>query len=156
MADDASLPNWARNRRTLLSVILAAGAGLTALLVGAALLAPSALRSVMEAFDPFPLLGLAAALFVVGGVRRLVLGPAREQEAPPGPVLVTYLLATLSSLVAVLSLSLLVTLALIFQWQPRFSLVQSLVLLLLGFAVFSMTMKTLLNGQMLARHWLGG
>lgn len=137
-------------------VNVALGAALTALLVGVALVTPTALRSVLDAlFSPFLLIGLATALLVVSGVRRVVLGPARKQELRPGALLVTYALAALPLGVAALSLGALVTLALVFQWQPRFDFVRSFLFLLVGFVVFSMTVKTVLNAQMLMRHWFG-
>ena len=136
---------------------VAIGATLTAVLVGVALITPTALHSAVDAFlsPPFLLIGLATALLVVAGIRRVVLGPARKQEVHPGALVVTYFLAILPLGVAALSLGALATLALVFQWEPRFDLVQSFLLLLVGFLVFSMTVKTVLNAQMLMRHWFG-
>jgi hypothetical protein len=156
MADDAPIPKWARDKRTVMRVSFATGAALTALLVSFALIAPTALRNVVGAlFSPFLLIGLAAALLVASGVRRVVLGPARKQKLALSAFLVTYLLAGLPLGVAALSLGALVTLSLVFQWQPRFDLVQSFLLLLVGYVVSSMTVRTILNAQILMRHWLG-
>jgi hypothetical protein len=156
MAHDAPIPNWAKNKRTLIRMNVAIGAVLTILLVGVALIAPTALSSVVGAFSsPFLLIGLVMALLVVSGVRRAVLGPARKQQVRANALLVTYVLSALPLGVAVLLLGALVTVALVFQWQPRFALVQSLVLLVVGFVVFSMSVKTILNAQMLMRHWSG-
>lgn len=137
-------------------VSVALGVALTVLLVGFALITPVALRSVVSAvFSPFLLLGLAIALLVIASVRRVVLGAARKQRVRASLVLVTYVLAALPLGVAAVSLGLVVTLALVFHWQSRFDLVQSLLLLLVGFAMFSVTAKTVLNVQLLVRHWFG-
>ena len=135
-------------------VNIATGTGLTAFLVAVALVAPSALRGLVDAlFSPLPLLGLVLLALVVGGVRRIVLGPARKQEIPASAVVIAYVLAALPLGVAALTLGAVVTLALVFQWQSRFDLVQSLLLLLVGFAVFSLIVKIGINAQMLVRHW---
>ena len=135
---------------------VAIGMALTAFLVGFALMAPTALRSVVDVLlSPYLLIGLATPLLVISGIRRMVLGAARKQEVPPGALVVTYILAALPLGVAALSLGALVTLALVFHWEPRFDFVQSFLFLLVGFVVFSMTVKTVLNAQMLMRHWRG-
>lgn len=62
-------------------VNVALGAVLAALFVFASLTAPTFLHSAVNAlFSPLLLIGLAAALLVIGGVRRIVLGPARKQK----------------------------------------------------------------------------
>jgi hypothetical protein len=135
---------------------VAIGMALTALLVSVALIAPSALRSVVDGLlSPFLLIGMATALFVVNGIRRVVLGPARKQELRPVRLVVTYTLAALPLGVAALSLGALVTFALVFHGHPRVDFVQSFLLLLIGFVMFSMTVKTGLNAQMLMRRWRG-
>lgn len=132
------------------------GIALTALLVGVALIAPTALHRLVDALlTPFLLIGLATAVLIVSGIRRVVLGPARKREFRPGALGVTYILAALPLGVAAMSLGALVTLALVFHWPPRFDFVQSFLLLLVGFVVFSMTVKTVLNAQILMRHWRG-
>ncbi len=156
MAEDAPIPTWAKNKRTIILMSVVIGAALTALLVGVALIVPTALHRALDAFvAPLLLLGLVGALLVVSGVRRVMLGPARKVKVPPGALIVTYGLVALPSLVATLSLGALVTLAFVFQWQTRFALVQSLVVLVVGFFVFSTAIKTVLNAQMLMRHWFG-
>lgn len=57
--------------------------------------------------------------------------------------------ATISLVVAI------ATLALVFQWQRRFALVQSLLSLPVGLVVVSMSVKTVLNAQMLMCHGSG-
>ena len=70
-------------------------------------------------------------------------------------LLVTLILTAVPLGFAVLSLGTLAALALVFQWQPGSGLFQSLVLLLVGSAVFIMAVKTVLNAQLLMRHWFG-
>lgn len=155
MSPDVRIPDWARDRRTFMLMNLAIGAALTVLLVGLAFLAPAALGSAVDALlSRFLLIALAVALLVVG-VRRVILGPARKQEIRSDAIILTYILSARPVGLAVLTMAALVTLALIFHWQHRFELVQSLLLLLMGFAVFSMIVKTVLNAQMLMRHWFG-
>ncbi len=154
MADDFPLPKWAQDRRTLISVNIATGAMLTTLLVLAALAAPNILRSAVDTLFALPLLiGLATLLLLVGGARRVVLGPARKQKINPTPLVVAYFLAALPLGFSGLSLGTLVILALVFQLPPRFDLVQAFLLLLVVFVVFSMSVKIILNAQLLMRHW---
>ena len=135
-------------------VNLATGAGLTVVLVLGALAAPGALRGMVDALSSLWLLvGLVVLALMVGGVRRIILGPARKQVVPVSALVATYVLAALPLGIAALALGAVVTLALVFEWQARFDLVQSFLLLLFGFVVFSIAVKIVVNAQMLARHW---
>ena len=151
---DASIPNWASDRRTFIGVSVVTGAVLAAFLIVAALAAPNTLRGFVKTLSsPLLLVGLVLVALLVGGVRRIVLGPARKQSVPANALVVTYVLAALPLGVAALALGAAVTLALVLEWQARFDLVQSFLLLLFGFVVFSTTVKIVINGQMLSRHW---
>src|SRR4051812_47010353 len=115
MTDDVSLPSWPRDRRTFMRVNVATGAGLTVVLVLAALAAPSALRGLVDALSSLWLLiGLVVSALMVGGVRRIVLGPARKQVVPVSALVVTYVLTALPLGIAALALGAVVTLALVF------------------------------------------
>ncbi len=154
MADDASIPNWAGNGLTFIGVSVVTGAVLAVFLILAALVAPSALRGFVSALSSLWLLvGLVLVALLVGGVRRITLGPARKQSVPASPLVAAYIFAALPVGVAALALGAAVTLAIVFEWQARFDLVQSFLSLLFGFVVFSTTVKIVVNAQMLARHW---
>ncbi len=135
-------------------VNVAIGAGLTVVLVLGALAAPSTLRGFVDALSSLWLLvGLVVLALMVGGMRRIILGPARKQVVPVNALVATYVLAALPLGIAALALGAVIALALVFQWQARFDLVESFLLLLFGFVVFSMAVKIVVNAQMLARHW---
>ena len=136
-------------------VNVAMGAGLTVVLVFAAFAAPTVLRGLVDTLSSlWLLLGLVVPALIIGGVRRLVIGPASKQIVPGTGLVAAYVLAALPLGIAALALGAVVTTALVFQWEARFDLVQSFLLLLFGFVVFSITVKIVVNAKMLARHWL--
>ena len=156
MAQEFPIPKWAKDRATFMRINVAIAAALTALVVAVAVLTPTFLRLSLGAlFSPFLLFGLVSALVLVGGIRRIVLGPARNQEMRAGVLLAVYVLAAVPLAMVALLLGALATVALVSGWQPGFNVVQSFLLLLAGWTVFVLTVKTFLNAQMLMRHWLG-
>lgn len=150
MTDDASLPSWARDRRTFTQGSGTLGAGLTVTLVAAAIAAPSTLRSLVDgAF--WLVIGLLVAGAMVGAVRGVILGSA---ETPVNALVATSLLAYVPFCITALSIAAMVALSFAFQWPARYDLVHSLLLLLFGFLAFRIAVKIFVNAQMLVRHWL--
>lgn len=153
MAADAPVPRWATDKRTFKSVTIASGVGLGALIaiVGAVdPRVPHAIANVI--FVPAILVAVAIALPLIG-LRVLLVRDKADEDVPLTPWLVALVLSTLPIGLATLLLGALTTVAFVFELKMAPAFAVSIVALLGIWVFFSLTVKVVVNLQVLLRLW---
>ena len=153
MAASAPIPLWATDKRTFKIVNIAIGVALCALLAIVAALAPTAAQAVANVvFVPTIIVAVAIALPIIG-LRMFILRNESDQEVPTTRWLVAYVLSALPTGLATLLLGALTTVAFVFKLETAPALAVSIVALLGVWVLFSLTVKIVVNLQLLLRHW---
>lgn len=153
MTADASIPQWATDTRMLKTVSIASGIVLGALIAIVAAVEPRVPQAIADViFVPTILVAVAIAVPVIGLRMLLVRGKANE-DVPLTRLLITFVLSALPIGLATLLLGALTALAFILDLETGPALAVSIVALLGIWVLFSLTVKIVVNLQLLLRHW---
>jgi hypothetical protein len=153
MAADASIPQWATDKRTLKTVSIVSGVALGALIAIVALVDPRVPPAVVNViFVPAILVAVVIALPVIG-LRMLFVRDKAQEEIPLTRLLIAYVLSALPIGLATLLLGALTTVAFVFNLETAPALAASIVALLGVWVFFSLTVKVVANLQLLLRHF---
>lgn len=153
MVEEAPIPHWATDKRAFKAVTVSSGIALGTLIALVAALEPSVLQAVVDVlFVPIILVAVVITLPVIG-LRTLLLRGRTDQDVPTTRWLVVFVLSTLPIGVAILLLGALTTAAFVFKLHVAPALAVGIVTLAGIWVLFSLSVKILVNLQLLMRHW---
>ncbi len=153
MTADVPIPQWASDARTLKTVSIASGIALGALIAGIAAIEPSIPQAIVNViFVPVILVAVALALPVIG-LRMLLVRDKAHEDVPLTRLLTAFVLSALPIGLATLLLGALTAVAFVFELKTAPAFAVSIVALLGVWVLFSLTVKVVLNLQLLLRLW---